>query len=74
MSVPARIRSEFLLPAGMPGTGRRRYAAAMWLHVQGMLDEEALEVYRALAMDDRACASQELRRIGREPVSLEAAQ
>jgi hypothetical protein len=44
---------ELCLPPGMAGSGRRRYAAAMWYFWKGDLTEESLEVYRTLALDDR---------------------
>jgi hypothetical protein len=58
---------EFRLPAGLPGSGLRRYAAAMSLHLRGAISEEVLETYRALAMDDRADPAEELRRLGLAP-------
>jgi hypothetical protein len=60
---PDPVLEEFLLPAGLPGSGRRRYAAAMGLHLRGAISEEVLEVYRALALDDHADPAVELRRI-----------
>ena len=45
---------ELALPPGLPGSGRRRYAAAMWFHLNADLPEDVLEVFRALAMDDHA--------------------
>ena len=40
------------LPPGLPGSGRRRYAAAMWFHARGALGHQALEVFRVLAPRD----------------------
>ncbi len=62
---PDPALTEFRLPAGLPGSGRRRYAAAMSLYLRGAISEEVLETYRALAMDDRADPTEELRRISR---------
>lgn len=55
---------DLRLPAGVAGSGRRRYAAAMWYFWEGELPEVTLEVYRALALDDHADPEAELRRIG----------
>ncbi|NDV00216.1 hypothetical protein GZA08_04440 [Pseudoroseicyclus sp. CLL3-39] len=40
------------LPLGRPGSGRERYAAAMWFHARGELSHRALEVYRVLSPRD----------------------
>lgn len=62
---PDPVLREVRLPAGLPGSGRRRYAAAMSLYLRGAISEEVLETYRALAMDDHADPTEELRRISR---------
>jgi hypothetical protein len=69
-----RMKAEFTLPAGLPGSGRRRYAAAMWFYLHGVLSEDELETYRALAMDDRADPVTELRRIGTADAALRLMQ
>jgi hypothetical protein len=48
----ARQLAELGLPPGPPGSGRRRYAAAMHFYARGMLGAEELEVYRILALID----------------------
>jgi len=60
----AAIMAEFTLPAGLHGSGRRRYAAAMGLYRRGQLSEELLEIYRTLAMDDQADPVAERERCG----------
>ncbi len=40
------------LAPGLPGSGRHRYAAAMWFHARGELAPETLEVFRVLAPRD----------------------
>jgi len=65
-----RQRRELRLPPGLAGGGRRRYAAAMWLHGDGAMPEDALELYRTLALDDRADPDLELCRAGLRPRSL----
>ncbi len=55
---------ELRLPQWVPGGGRRRYAAAMWLHRAGEMSDDILELYRTLALDDRAEPVIELRRAG----------
>lgn len=50
-------REEFMnlhAPLGEPGSGRVRYAAAMYFHGQGQMTDEHLEAYRICAKDDRA--------------------
>ncbi len=69
-----RMRTELSLPAGLAGSGRRRYAAAMWFCLRGDLGEDALETFRALAMDDRADPLAELRRIGNADALLRIMQ
>lgn len=64
--MPTPPHAELALPAGIPGSGRRRYAAAMWFHLHSDLPEAALEVYRALALDDGADPLAELARLGLE--------
>ena len=44
--------ADLSTPPGEPGSGRLRYAAAMHFYNRGMLDPEALEVYRILALID----------------------
>ena len=39
-------------PLGEPGSGRTRYAAAMYFHRQGLLDDVALESYRIACKED----------------------
>jgi hypothetical protein len=41
-------------PMGEPGSGRVRYAAAMYFHARGALTASELENYRICAKDDRA--------------------
>ncbi|MCB2114715.1 MAG: hypothetical protein KDE00_00040 [Rhodobacteraceae bacterium] len=52
MTDVARDRAELALALGEPGSGKRRYAAAMRLYHQGHLSAEALEVYRVCAARD----------------------
>lgn len=59
----ARARAELTLPPGAPGSGRRRYAAAMWFHACGDLDDAALEACRELAMEDAAAPPPALTRL-----------
>ncbi|WP_373356427.1 dimethylsulfonioproprionate lyase family protein [Pseudoroseicyclus sp. CXY001] len=40
------------LPLGLPGSGRQRYAAAMWFHGAGRLSPAALEAYRMVSPRD----------------------
>lgn len=40
------------LPAGMPWSGRARYAAASSFYSRGMLDADVLEIYRILSRLD----------------------
>ena len=42
------------ISAGVPGSGRVRYAAAMYFHGLGQLSDGALEVYRVLSSRDGA--------------------
>jgi hypothetical protein len=44
--------ADLSTPPGVPGSGRLRYAAAMHFYNRGMLEAEALEVYRILALID----------------------
>ncbi|MDG1430468.1 MAG: hypothetical protein P8L68_04070 [Paracoccaceae bacterium] len=37
---------------GVPGSGARRYAAAMYLYVRGQISPEVLEIYRRCCHDD----------------------
>ena len=39
---------------GVAGSGLVRYAAAMYFHKAGKLDQKTLELYRALSKDDDA--------------------
>lgn len=50
----AQAAVDLALPPGRPGSGLRRYAAAMWFHAAGRIDDATLETYRALALDDAA--------------------
>ena len=54
---------DLTLPPGPPGSGRRRYAAAMWFHGRGLIDDAALEAARELAMDDAAAPPPGLARL-----------
>lgn len=50
-------RQEFAnlhAPLGEPGSGRVRYAAAMYFYERGVLSATELESYRICAKDDRA--------------------
>ena len=49
---PNTDASDLNAPLGEPGSGRRRYAAAMALYQAGALPEGALEVYRICAARD----------------------
>ena len=42
------------ISVGVPGSGRVRYAAAMYFHGLGQLSDGALEVYRVLSSRDGA--------------------
>ncbi len=46
-------RAAILTPAGVPGSARLRYGAAMTLHGAGLLTDAALEAYRESAPSDR---------------------
>jgi len=61
----AQALDDLTLPPGAPGSGRRRYAAAMWFNARGLLDEGALEAARELAMDDAAPPPPALIRLAR---------
>ena len=50
MSDPAL--SQLMIPPGLPGSGRLRYAAAMQLNRAGRLSPEALEVFRICSPRD----------------------
>jgi hypothetical protein len=63
----ARDWRDLRSPPGEPGSGRLRYAAAMGLWRAGALPEPVLEVYRTLALDDRADPEAELARHGLAP-------
>ncbi|KMW60230.1 hypothetical protein AIOL_000383 [Candidatus Rhodobacter oscarellae] len=39
-------KSELHAPIGLPGSGARRYAAAMYFNRQGRLSDALLEIYR----------------------------
>lgn len=47
-----RAHLDLATPAGVPGSGRLRYGAAMHLNRRGRLSDEALEVYRICASLD----------------------
>ena len=46
-------RAQLQLPAGQPGSGARRYAAAMYFHARGLMPPQMLEIYRRCYRDDR---------------------
>lgn len=48
----AEAWAELARPLGEPGSGMRRYAAAMHLRQRGLLDDAALERYRICAKWD----------------------
>ncbi len=49
----AKNRHLIKTPPGEPWSGRTRYAAAMYLHQEGLMEENELEVYRTLCrLDD----------------------
>ncbi|MGZ9811403.1 dimethylsulfonioproprionate lyase family protein [Pseudoroseicyclus sp. H15] len=50
--LPEEMARALHAPLGLPGSGRQRYAAAMWFHAQGLLSPRALEVYRMLSPRD----------------------
>jgi hypothetical protein len=57
LSMNDQDRQEFAhlhAPLGEPGSGRVRYAAAMYFHGRGLLTDEHLEAYRICAKDDHA--------------------
>ena len=60
----ARQLADLNRPAGEPGSGRVRYAAAMYLYTRGMIGPEALEVYRVCAVIDREDPRPTLARLG----------
>lgn len=45
-------RAELALPLGEPGSGLRRYAAAMHLRQRGLIDDATLERYRICCRTD----------------------
>lgn len=45
-ALPAEVFEELYAPLGLPGSGRRRYAAAMALRQAGQLSDLALEAFR----------------------------
>jgi hypothetical protein len=48
-----RLQYDLLLTAiGAPGSGRTRYAAAMYFHQRGMIGDQALEAYRICCKQD----------------------
>ncbi len=47
-----RAAADLHTPLGQPGSGRVRYAAAMYFHRKGCLSTEALEVYRICSPRD----------------------
>ena len=51
-------------PPGGEGSGRVRYAAAMYFRMRGLLSEEALEIYRTLARLDHEDPAPLLRKLG----------
>jgi hypothetical protein len=51
-------------PPGEVGSGRVRYAAAMYLYQRHHITTETLEVFRVCAPDDRLDPLAELRRLG----------
>lgn len=52
MTTSEEMARALHLPPGLPGSGRLRYAAAMWFHARGGLGPRALEVFRVLAPRD----------------------
>lgn len=46
------ILDDLATPAGLPGSGRRRYGAAMALHQRGEISAAVLEVYRVASAQD----------------------
>ncbi|MDI3336746.1 dimethylsulfonioproprionate lyase family protein [Defluviimonas aestuarii] len=48
----ARARVDLYAALGQPGSGRVRYAAAMYFNCKGLLSSEALEVYRICSARD----------------------
>lgn len=52
MTTSDDMARELWLTPGLPESGRRRYAAAMWFHARGMISPAALEVFRVLAPCD----------------------
>lgn len=59
----AQALRDLTLPPARPGSGRRRYAAAMWFHARGELSETDLEACRERAMDDAAAPPPALARL-----------
>ena len=45
-------KRQLATPVGLPGSGARRYAAAMYFCMQGQLSPEVLEIYRRCCKDD----------------------
>ena len=60
----ARQFADLATPAGLPGSGRLRYAAAMHFYGRGCLDAETLEVYRICALIDAEDPHPMLARLG----------
>ena len=53
MSEDARHRADLTSRPGAPGSGARRYAAAMYFYTKGALSAEVLEIYRrCFQLDD----------------------
>lgn len=44
--------ADLRTPAGPPGSGRLRYAAAMHFYNRGQLSDATLEIYRILSLID----------------------
>lgn len=57
-------------PTGVAGSGRVRYAAAMYFYQRRLLSAEALEVYRTCSPIDGEDPRATLRRLGLPVVSL----
>jgi hypothetical protein len=64
-SMEDRLQYDLLTaPAGAPGSGRIRYAAAMYFHQRAMIGEQALEAYRICCKQDGEDPLNMLTRIG----------
>jgi hypothetical protein len=59
-----RQLSLLMTPAGEPGSGHTRYAAAMYFYTRGMITAETLETFRILAPLDNEAPDELLRDLG----------